>query len=97
MTAFYQLPDCFAMTYRTRELVNFIAVPLQAEPFQSIQNGVDSFGRRALAVRVFDAQQHLAARMPCVKPVEERRTRAADMQKARRRRGKTRNHLLGFI
>ena len=42
--------------------------------------------RGALAVGVFDAQHHPAAVLLGVKPVEQRRARPADMQKAGGRR-----------
>jgi hypothetical protein len=40
--------------------------------------------RRALAVGVLDAQQHLAAGVPRKEPVEQRRARATDVQVAGR-------------
>jgi hypothetical protein len=44
-----------------RELVDRVAVPIEAEPFEALHDGVDGRVRGALAVGVLDAQQHLAA------------------------------------
>ena len=69
------------------ELAHRLAVPVEAEPAQPVENGVDRLRRRALAVGVLDAQQELAADVLGVEPVEQRRARAADVQEAGRRGG----------
>ena len=72
---------------RALELVDDVAVPIEAEPRQAVEDRLDGRGRRARAIGVLDAQQVLAAVMAGVQPVEERRARAADMQKAGGRGG----------
>ena len=71
------------------ELVDNVAVPIEAEPFHAVDDGVDGGLGGALAVGVLDAQHHLAAMAPGVEPVEKRRARAANMQKAGGRGRKT--------
>ena len=68
------------------KLADRLAVPIEAEPFEPVENRVDRRLRRPLAIGVLDAQQELAARVLGVEPVEQRRARAADMQEAGRRR-----------
>src|ERR1700727_1313208 len=67
------------------ELADRLAVPIETEPFQPIENRVHGSLRGALPVGVLDAQQELAAEALGVEPVEQRRARAADMQEAGRR------------
>ena len=74
------------MARGARGLVDDLAVPIEAEPLQPVDDGVDRRLRGALAVGVFDAQHHPAAVLLGVEPVEQRRARAADMQKAGGRR-----------
>jgi len=74
-----------------RELVNRFAVPIDAEPGEPVEDGVDRSLRRALAVGVLDPQQHFPAAAAGVKPVEQRRARPADMQEPGRRGGETEN------
>ena len=83
------------VTRRTCELEGDLAVPLQAEPGQAIQDGLDGGRGGARAVGVLDTQQVFAAVMAGKQPVEERSARAADMQKAGRRGRKTGDDLLG--
>jgi hypothetical protein len=64
-------------------------VPVQAEPFQSIVNCGRRFFDMARSVGVFNAQNEFAAVMPRKEPVEERRSRAADVEIASRRGGET--------
>src|SRR5947209_13996921 len=73
------------------KLMHDIAVPIEAEPLQAVNDRGDRRVRRALAIGILDAQEHLAAGLLRIKPVEQSRARAADMQEARRRRGKTRH------
>src|ERR1700722_9915996 len=74
------------MALGTFELADRLAVPIEAEPFEPVENRIDRRLRRPLAVGVLDAQQELAAEALGVEPVEQRRARAADMQEAGRRR-----------
>ena len=64
------------------ELVDDVAVPVEAEPAQPVEDRVDRRLGRALAVGVLDAQQHLAAEAAGIEPVEQGRARAADMEEA---------------
>src|SRR5690242_4054588 len=75
-----------AMARRPRILRHRLAVPVEAEPGQPIENGRDGLGRRTFAVGVLDAQKHLAARFPGKGPVEEGGPAAANMKKAGWRR-----------
>jgi hypothetical protein len=81
-----QLLDDFAMTIGALKLADRLAIPVEAEPFEPVENRVHRSLCRTLAIGVFDAQQELAAEALGVEPVEQSRARAADMQKACRRR-----------
>ena len=93
-----QLLGYFAVPGRAGELIDRLAVPVDAEPAQALEDGVDRGLRGALAVGVLDAQQHLAAAAAGVQPVEQRRARAADMQKTGGRGGEAGNdgHVCGL-
>ena len=43
------------------ELIDGLAVPIEAEPGQAIEDGVDRRLRRAFAIGVLDPQQHSSA------------------------------------
>ena len=60
-------------------------VPVQAEPPQRVEDDLDVLGRVALGVGVLDAQQHLAAGVAGLEPVEQRGARATDVERAGRR------------
>src|SRR5262249_27327355 len=77
-----------AVALGARELVDGLTVPIQAEPGEPIEEGLDRSLRGALAVGVLDPQQHLPAAPAGIEPVEQRGARAPDMQKARWRRSK---------
>ena len=81
-----QLIGDLAMALGALKLADRLAVPVEPEPFEPVENRVDRRLRRAFAVGVLDAQQERAAEMLGVEPVEQRRPRAADMQEAGRRR-----------
>jgi len=71
-----------AMPARAGELVDGLAIPVEPQPFEAAQDRGDGLGRGALAVGVLDAQQERAARVTGEKPVEQGRSRAADMQES---------------
>ena len=71
------------------KLIGDLAVPLQAEPRQPVEDRGDRGLGRAGAVGVLDAQEERAAVMAREQPVEERRAGAADVQEAGRRGGET--------
>ena len=72
-------------------LVDRRAVPFQAEPVQAVQNRPPGRVGRACPVGILDTQQEPPAMPPREEPVEQGGPGAADMEKARRRRGKTGN------
>jgi hypothetical protein len=72
----------------TAELVDDIAVPIEFEPFQSVEDCGDGRLSRALAIGILDPQQHLAAALFGVEPVEQRGSGSPDMEKACGRGGK---------
>ena len=61
------------------ELKEWFAVPVQPQPFEATEDGRYRFGRGPLAVGVLDPEQKTAASVARVKPVKERRARAADV------------------
>jgi hypothetical protein len=67
-------------------LVKGPLVVIEAEPLHAVENRRQRLGRRALAVRVLDAQYERAAVPARVEPAEERRAHAADVQHAGRAR-----------
>ena len=69
------------------ELVDDVAVPIELQPFQPVQDGVDRLLGGALAVGVLDPEQHLAAAAAGIEPVEQRGAGASDMEEAGRRGG----------
>ncbi len=73
-------------------LVDDVAVPIEAEPAQPVEDRVDGGRRRAFAVGILDPQQHGAAVPPRVKPVEQGRPGASDVEETRRRRREARDH-----
>src|SRR5204862_5963802 len=68
------------VTLRARELEKWLSVPVQPKPIKTAEDGRNGFGRGSLAVGIFDPQQESATRVTRVKPVEEGRARAADVQ-----------------
>ena len=66
------------------KLVDDVAVPIELEPFQPVEDGGNRRLGRALAIGVLDSQQHLAAVLPGIEPVEQRGAGAADMEEAGR-------------
>ena len=74
------LIDHLAMTPGAAELAHRLAVPMQAEPGEAVEDGVDRGLGRALAVGVLDAQEEGPAEAAGVEPVEQGRARSADVQ-----------------
>ena len=70
------------------ELVDDVAIPVEFEPFQAVQDRGDRGIGRSFPVGVLDAQQHLAAELPGIEPVEQRGAGPPDMEKAGRRGSK---------
>ena len=75
------------VTVGARLLADRLAVVVEPEPGQPVADGLRRLGRRPGAVGVLDPQQEPPAAAAGVEPVEQRRARSADMQKARGRGG----------
>src|SRR6185295_13767778 len=73
---------------RAAGLEDRLAVPIEPEPSQAVKYRANGIRGGAFPVGIFDAQQELAAGMACVKPVEQRRACATDVQIAGGRGGK---------
>ena len=86
----------FDMPRMSARLVVDLAVPIQFQPAQAVENGVDGFAGRAFGVGVLDPQHEAAAVMAGVQPVEQGRSGAADMQEPGRRGSKSRNNAHGW-
>ena len=86
-----QLLGDLAMPCGAAELVDDVAVPIELEPFQAVEDGCDRGFGGALAIGVLDPQQHLAAAAACIEPVEQCGAGAADMEEAGRRGGEARD------
>jgi hypothetical protein len=71
------------------KLADRLAIPVQAEPFEPVDDRAHCSLCRTLAIGVLDAQKELAPEMLGVEPVEQSRARAADVQKSCRRRRET--------
>ena len=61
-------------------------VPVEAEPAQAFEDGVDRRFRIALNIGVVEAEDHGAAIPPRIKPIEDESARTAHMEKASGRR-----------
>ena len=84
--------DDLAMAVGALELAHRLAVPVQAEPFQTVDDRRDRRLSRTLAIGVFDAHQECAAETARIEPVEQGRPGPADMEEAGGGRRKTRHH-----
>ena len=71
-----------AVTRGAGELIDGLAVPVELEPAQPVEDGEDGAFRGPRPVRVLDAEQHRSTLGLGIEPIEQRRARAADMQKA---------------
>ena len=70
-------------------LVEDLAIMIEFQPVQSLQDGVDGLLGGAFAVGVLDPEMELTAVVPGVEPIEQGGAGAADMQEAGRRGGET--------
>ena len=92
-----QLLGHLAVALGAGELVERLAVPVELEPLEPVEDGCDGGLGGALAVGVLDAQQEFAAGVAGIEPVEQRRARPADMQIAGGRGRKARDDGLGHV
>ena len=67
-----------------RKLMHDLAVPIEAEPAQTLEYGCNRWLGRTLPVGVLDPQQEFALMMPCKEPTEQSGTGPPDMQIAGR-------------
>ncbi len=84
-----------SVSFGSRELIDHLAVVLEAEPVHALKDRVDGLGRRTGPVGVLDAQPEDAAVATGEEPVEQGGARAADMEIAGRRGGEARDDLAG--
>lgn len=73
------------------ELIDHLAIPIEPQPFQAVDDRLDRRIGGPCPVGVLDPQVEHAAMMLGKKPVEERRARPADMQEPGGRGGKARD------
>ena len=62
------------------ELRDGVAVPIEFEPFEAVEDGGDGRLVVAFAVGILDAQQEFALAPLGIKPIEQRCPRAADVE-----------------
>ena len=92
-----QLLGHLAVALSAGKLIERLAVPIELEPFEAVEDGRDRGLGGALAIGILDPQQHLAAGVAGVEPVEQRRARTADVQIAGGRGRKARDDGLGHV
>ena len=88
----HKLKSHLTVPPRHRKLVDNLALPIEFEPFQPVDDGIDGRLRGSRAIRVLDAEQKLAACVMRVQPIEQRGAGAANVQKACRRGCKACHH-----
>ena len=71
-------------------------VPVETQPAQSLEDGLDAGLGVALDIGVVDAQHHGSAVVAGIEPIEDKGARAADVEKARGRRRKTNANTASF-
>ena len=71
------------MASEPRALENGLVVPIQAEPFEAIEDDLGVFIRGTRFVGVFDPQEELAAFFAGEEPVEECSPGSSDVQISR--------------
>src|SRR5690606_8936009 len=87
----------FGMAGHAGKLEDRFAIPVDPEPFETLEDFLDGILGRALAVGILDAQAETAAVMPGEQPVEQGRAGTADMQVAGRGGRKTGDDFHGAI
>src|SRR3546814_2031877 len=74
-----------------RELIDGVAVPMEVEPAHAVENRVDRRLGRTGAIGILDTEQEPAAMVAREQQVEQRGTRATEMEEAGRRGGEARH------
>jgi hypothetical protein len=92
-----QLLDDLRVPVGALRLEDRLAVPVELEPAQRVEDLLDVLRRRALAVGVLDPQHHLAVAAAREQPVVERGPGAADVEGAGRRGGEADAHARGSM
>jgi hypothetical protein len=83
---FEQSPRVCLMPPYVCALINDVAIPMESEPFESLENRAGAVVGAARLVSVLDAQQELATELARIQPVVERSACSAHVQKPGRRR-----------
>src|SRR5262245_28923249 len=83
MTACFQTCRGFAVEGGALALEERTFVPVDAEPAETVEDGLDRFRGRPRPVGVLDAEDERALVVARIEVAEERRPCAADVQKAR--------------
>ena len=89
MAALDQLLERLAVALGAFALEDGLAVPVELEPAQGVEDLLDVLLGGALPVGILDPQYELAPLLAGEEPVEERRARAADVERARGRRSES--------
>ena len=84
-----QLVRHLGMATGAGELHDGFVIPVEAQPFQPVEDRLHRILCGARTVGILDAQQEFAAGVPRIKPVKQRRAAAANMQEAGGRGSKT--------
>ena len=66
-----------------------LLVPIQTQPFQAVENGIERRLRVAIDIGIVDPQYHRAVVAARVQPVENERPGTSNVQITSRRRGET--------
>ena len=90
-----QFAGDLGVAFGAGELIDDLAIPIEIEPGQAIEDGGDRGLGGAGAVGILDAQAELAAVVAGVEIVEQRGAGAADVQEAGGRRRETGDDLCG--
>lgn len=85
----FQLVQRFAVERRPLGLDDRIAIMIEAEPFQVLENAVDKLRPAAAGVQILDAQQEPAAAVPGTGVAQRSRIGMTEVQTPGRRGGET--------
>ena len=91
-----QVPRYLGVALGVARLVDHVTVPVEAKPFETVDDRRDCLGRRPPPIGVLQTQQEPAAVMAGKEPVEQRGAGATDMEEAGGRGGKAGDDGHGF-